>query len=78
MNNPVSSYNGYRYRVIVSGTCNPPVTSAQALLVVDERPEIITQPVDKAVCEDGDTYFVINPGNTTEPVILWEYSTDGI
>ena len=78
VNNPVSSYNGYLYRVIVRGTCNPPVTSAQALLVVHERPEITTQPSDKAVCEDGDTYFVVNPGVTTAPEILWEYSTDGI
>ncbi|MCK5136464.1 MAG: PKD domain-containing protein [Bacteroidales bacterium] len=78
VNNPVTTYHGYRYRVIVSGVCNPPVTSAEALLVVDERPEIITQPVDQAFCEDGDLYFHIHPGNTTTPVILWEYSTDGV
>ena len=77
VNTPVSTYNGYRYRVIVSGECTPPVTSAQALLVVDERPEILTHPGDEEVCEDGDTYFVVHTGNTTIPAIIWQYSTDG-
>ncbi len=77
VNNPVSTYNGYRYRVIVSGECTPPVISAEALLVIDERPEVLTDPVDQDVCEDGELYFVVHPGNTTIPVILWEYSTDG-
>ncbi len=78
VNNPVSAFNGYRYRVIVSGTCTPAVISQDALLVVDERPEITLQPQDEAICEDSDLFFVVNPGVTTQAVILWEYSTDGV
>ncbi len=75
---PVTSpMNGFRYRVIVSGTCTPPVTSNEVTLTVDEKPEITVQPVPSTICEGDGTSFTVNAGVTTAPAYQWEKSTDG-
>ncbi|MFZ5941413.1 MAG: PKD-like domain-containing protein [Bacteroidota bacterium] len=77
VNNPSTSWNGYQYRVLVSGLCTPAVTSEAARLVIEENAEISQQPVPMTICEDDDTYFIVRPGNTTLPAYIWNYSTDG-
>ena len=77
VNNPGSEYNGYQYRVIIRGVCTPSVTSETVRLIIDERPEIITEPVDRTVCENDDAVFIVNAGSTTNPVYAWEYTSNG-
>ena len=47
------SYNGYQYRVIVSGNCAPDAEPAAVELTVNTPPVITVPPVDALVC-DGD------------------------
>ncbi len=72
--NPISAMNGYGYRVILSGACDPLLTSDSVSLTVLENPEIILQPASAAICEGGDTTFVIDAGVTTNPVYEWFYN----
>jgi hypothetical protein len=54
-----AAMNGYQYRVIVSGTCMPPVTSNAALLTVNTAPVISIQPASQAVCAGNDATFTV-------------------
>ncbi|MCK7538031.1 MAG: hypothetical protein MZV63_47265 [Marinilabiliales bacterium] len=56
--------SGDMFRVIVSGTCLPPVTSAAALLTVNTAPEILAQPVASAICENTNTSFTVTAQGT--------------
>jgi PKD repeat protein len=73
INNPVSSMNGYAYRVIVSGYCAPQVISDSVILNIEENPEILLHPVNAMICENSDTSFTIDAGVTTDPVYTWYY-----
>ena len=53
-----AGFDGYRYRVRVSGTCNPPVNSAEAMLNVNENPQITVDPSGSEMCEGGITSFI--------------------
>ena len=55
---------GYMFRVIVSGTCVPPVTSPGALLVVNTRPEILDQPDPASICENTSVSFTVSAQGT--------------
>ncbi len=68
----VSSMNGNRYRVTVSGTCSPAVPSDEAVLTVLEKPEITLQPLDVVQCEGQPVTFTISTGITTAPAIQWQ------
>ncbi len=70
-----SAMHGYKYRVVVSGTCAPPVNSNQAFLYVNEKPEVVVDPSNVTMCEDDNAIFVVNPGVTTGPTFQWEYDT---
>ncbi|WP_333820871.1 hypothetical protein, partial [Ohtaekwangia sp.] len=72
-----SAMNGNQYRVIVSGTCTPSVTSNPATLTVQEYPEITGQPSNSIICENTSTSFTVNPGVTTSPTYQWQVSTNG-
>jgi PKD repeat protein len=75
--NPVTSLmNNNRYRVVVSSTCGSSVNSNPVDLVVNEIPEITTQPVSVTVCEGDLTSFTVNTGVTTTPSYKWQVSTD--
>ncbi len=52
-------FSGHRYRVIVTGTCNPPVVSGEAELTVKTSPAITAQPVDTSVCENENAGFSV-------------------
>ncbi len=51
--------SGDMFRVIVSGTCTPPVTSSAALLTVNTAPEILSQPAASTICENTNTSFTV-------------------
>jgi PKD repeat protein len=51
--------SGDMFRVIVSGTCMPSVTSSAALLTVNTAPEILAQPVASTICENTGTSFIV-------------------
>jgi PKD repeat protein len=58
INNLTLAMNGYLIRVVVSGTCLPPVTSSFAPLRVYAEPSIIKEPDDAEVCDKAGTYFM--------------------
>ncbi|MCX6326558.1 MAG: PKD domain-containing protein, partial [Bacteroidia bacterium] len=76
INPAVSAMNNNSYRVIVSSTCGSSVTSNIVDLVVNEIPEIITQPVSATNCEGVVTDFIVNAGVTTAASYRWQVSTD--
>jgi hypothetical protein len=77
--NVTASMNGYRYRVVVSGTCPPPATSNAAILTVISPVTIAAagQPANSQVCSGSNTSFTVT-GTSTEPITYrWQVSTDG-
>ncbi len=64
INNLNLSMNGYLVRVVVSGTCLPPVMSSFVPLRVYMEPSIITQPADAEVCAQTGTAFFSQVFNT--------------
>lgn len=78
VNNPQVGQNGHRYRVIVSGTCPPPVTSSVVILAIAQPPTITTQPVSRTVCApDAAVFSVVAAGNPTPNIFQWQVSTNG-
>lgn len=76
--NVTTAMTGYRYRVIVSGTCPPPVTSNAVTLTVATPPTITTQPVSVTVCAGANASFsVVAAGVPTPNIYQWQVSTDG-
>jgi len=63
--------SGYRYRVIVSGDCPPPVISNPAILTVNMLPEITVQPQPVTVCSGDNAVFTVDAGATPVPVYSW-------
>ncbi|OFY05800.1 MAG: hypothetical protein A2W93_14850 [Bacteroidetes bacterium GWF2_43_63] len=68
--------NGYFYRCIVSGTCNPSVTSNGAMLSVDGSPAITSQPANVEVCDSDNTSFIVTATGSGLNY-QWQLSTDG-
>ena len=64
VNNLDLSMNGYLIRVVVSGTCLPPVTSSFAPLRVYMEPSIISEPADAEVCDLSGAIFYSQVFNT--------------
>ncbi|MFL5728273.1 MAG: PKD domain-containing protein [Cytophagaceae bacterium] len=54
-----ATMDNYKYRVVVTGTCAPAVTSASATLRVNAPPAITTQPLDKAICGGSSITFTV-------------------
>lgn len=68
---------GSLYRCVVSGTCSPAATSANAALTVNTPVNITTQPVlTTNICATGSTSFSIAATGTT-PTYQWQLSTTG-
>jgi len=67
--------NGYRYRVIVSGTCSPSVTSNAVLLTVNSLPAITVQPVARTICVGASTTFGVTATGTGLSY-QWQVNTD--
>lgn len=71
-----SGMTGTAYRVVVSGSCTPAVTSNCAVLTVITSVSITTQPVSTSVCVGSSTSFTA-VGNGTGVIYQWQVSTDG-
>lgn len=74
-----AAMNGNQYRVVVSGTCAPPVTSSPATLTVINPVTIAPagQPANAEQCAGGNVSFTVT-GSSTQPInYQWESSTDG-
>ncbi|MCA1746656.1 MAG: immunoglobulin domain-containing protein, partial [Bacteroidales bacterium] len=62
-----SDYTNYWFRATVSGKCAAPVLSENAVLTVDDKPEIDIQPADANPCEGETIQFTVDAGVTTNP-----------
>ena len=69
------SANGNRYRVIVSNSCGS-VTSDAAMLKVNAKTTITTQPERQAVCSGGNAAFSVK-ATGTDIKYQWQSSVDG-
>jgi hypothetical protein len=56
---------GYAYRVVVTGGCNPSVTSFNVNLTINSAPSITGQPSASAVCQGDNTTFTAAASNAT-------------
>ena len=75
ISNITTAMNGYRYRCIISGTCNSE-TSNPALLTVNSLTTIITQPQNDTVCIGDPVTFTVQAqgaGNSYQ----WQSSLNG-
>ncbi|PID92791.1 MAG: hypothetical protein CSA96_01465 [Bacteroidetes bacterium] len=68
-----SGINGLQIRLRLNGICAPGVISDTAVLTVDERPEIVSQPADLTICENDNASFGIDAGVSTSPLYRWQY-----
>lgn len=59
-----SAFNGYTYRVEISGTC-PSVNSNSAALTVNPAPSITSQPAASTICDGSNTAFLVIASNAT-------------
>jgi len=58
-----ASMNGYKYRcVVTSGSCS--TNSNQAQLTVRTLPSFVTNPIDKVICEGGNTTMTASASNS--------------
>jgi gliding motility-associated-like protein len=71
------SMDNYKFRVEITGTCNPPVISTEITLTVRLVPHIITQPVSDAICELTSTAFTVVAGGHN-PQFQWERFSGGV
>lgn len=71
-----TAMNNNRYRVIVSGTCTPPATSAAAILTVISPVAITDQPDPITICETGTVSFTV-AGSGANVIYQWQVSTNG-
>ena len=69
------SWNGRRFRCIVTDSCGNSVTSASVLLTVVEVPKITSQPSNVTVGE-GKPYSLTVSASGTDLSYQWQYSTD--
>lgn len=49
------SMSGYKYRCVITGDCQPAVTSNTVTLTVNSNPQITSQPQNTNVCVNSDT-----------------------
>jgi hypothetical protein len=78
INNATAVMNGYKYRLLVGGTCTPANTvSSAATLNINDLGSISTQPdVHKAVCVGKSVSFA-TVASGSSPTYQWQVSTDG-
>ncbi|MBA3828281.1 MAG: T9SS type A sorting domain-containing protein [Taibaiella sp.] len=66
--------NGWKYRVIVSGTCLPPTPSALATLTVNTLPAVTSSPANQTVCA-GATVTFSAAGTGSGITYKWQVNT---
>ncbi len=69
------SITGYRYRCLVSGTCNPSLISNTDTLIVHDSLAITAQPVNtNTICSGGNTSFSVGVSGTLQSY-QWQVNT---
>jgi hypothetical protein len=68
--------NNNRYRVVVTGTCPPAVTSNAAILTTNASIAITSQPANSTICEGSNTSFTV-AATGSGFTYVWQVSTDG-
>jgi len=64
---------GYSYRAIISGQCDPKAdTSSPAILVIKDPPSFTTQPVNDTACSGENAYFEILAKGTGSLSYKWQ------
>ncbi|RYD54745.1 MAG: T9SS type A sorting domain-containing protein, partial [Sphingobacteriales bacterium] len=69
-----ASFNSYRYRCVVSGTCSPVAPSTAALLTVNTSPVINTQPSSYVTCKGQNAFFTLAASGTAL-TYQWQVNT---
>jgi predicted outer membrane repeat protein len=70
------SLDGYSYRCIITGVCQPGDTTIIVDLTVKGLPSVVTQPTNVSVCEGGNATFTVS-GNGSGISYQWQESTNG-
>ena len=73
-----SGDNGATITVVVSGTCSPAVTSANAILTVNMPPVITAQPVTATLCVNGVATFSVVATGSPAPTYQWRKNLNNI
>jgi hypothetical protein len=71
-----ASMNGYKYRVVLSGTCTPTLNSAVATLAVNSPVNITSQPQDVDACATNTASFSVTATGSTI-TYQWQVSING-
>jgi PKD repeat protein len=74
---PTRDFNNYKYRALVSGTCNPAKTSSFAVLSINTAPEIVSQSGSQTICEFNSVSFSVNISGANVSYIWQEDSGTG-
>jgi hypothetical protein len=71
------SMNGYRFRVVINGTCTAPdLTSSVSILTINSPGAITSNPVNNTVCEKSNASFTV-AATGSSPLYQWQVSIDG-
>lgn len=70
-----SSYTGYKYKCIVTGSCGSAVTSSVVTLTVNSPITISTSPSSATICASNNTTFSVTAAGTS-PTYQWQVSTN--
>ena len=72
-------FNTYQYRCVITTSCLPltTTTTAAATLSVSPATTITTQPLNRVVCEGGNTNFSITTSNSVGVTYQWQVSFNG-
>jgi hypothetical protein len=75
----VNAANAGTYTVVVSGTCPPAVTSANAVLNIASTPVISAQPANTVRCVGQTATFTVGTTGSVPPptIFQWQVSTNG-
>ncbi|MBC7937639.1 MAG: M36 family metallopeptidase [Rhizobacter sp.] len=76
VNNVTLAMTNNRYRVIINNSCTSNLTSNAAILTVTDAAGITNNPVNSAVCLNGNASFSVLASGTTL-TYQWQVSTDG-
>lgn len=61
---PLTSYNNYQYRCILTGTCVSKDTTDAVALVINTLPAVTGQPANKTICPGTNTSFHVTATGT--------------
>jgi hypothetical protein len=55
-----ASMNGYKYRGVLTGDCNPPGITSEVILTVNTPPLVVVHPHDSTVCFGSNASFAVS------------------